>query len=103
MTPRALFFDFDGIITDTEPIHMEAWLAVLEAYGVSFTEEDYHQNYLGFCDRDFLGAIESRFRIHFSQDQINDLINAKIATTLALLEHDIPVLPGVAEAIRELS
>ncbi len=92
---KALIFDFDGIITDTEPIHMDAWLEVLETLGVTFDAEEYHAHYLGLNDRDFLDAVGRLHGRHFDEMEKNDLIERKLVITLRLLEHDIPVLPGV--------
>ncbi|HPM41743.1 MAG TPA: HAD hydrolase-like protein, partial [bacterium] len=65
MEIKALVFDFDGVITDTEPVHMEAWLAVFEPMGISFDEEEYRENYLGLNDRDFLDAVSRIHGRHF--------------------------------------
>jgi HAD superfamily hydrolase (TIGR01509 family) len=103
MTKKALIFDFDGIITDTEPIHMEAWLAVLEPYGVVFNEDEAKANYVGLNDRDFLTAISRIHGVHFNENERNDLIQDKGVATLNLLEHDIPLISGVDDFIDKVS
>lgn len=99
MVFKALIFDFDGIMTDTEPVHMEAWLDVLEPLGISFDEEEYRTNYIGRSDRDFLGEVSRIHRHHFSDAEKADLIETKIRATINLLEHDMPLLPGVEEFV----
>lgn len=42
MKPQALFFDMDGTLVDTEPIHYTAYHALLAEYGISFPEELFH-------------------------------------------------------------
>lgn len=96
---KALIFDFDGVITDTEPLHMEAWQDVLDPLGISFDEEEYHKEYMGLNDRDFLDAV-GRIHGHYFDDQNKaNLIETKLVSTLNLLEHNIPLLPGVADFI----
>lgn len=101
MDIKALVFDFDGVITDTEPVHMEAWLAVFEPMGISFDEEEYRENYLGLNDRDFLDAVSRIHGRHFGEAERLDMIGQKSEGALSMLAHDIPLLPGVREFIDE--
>lgn len=94
---RAFVFDFDGIIIDSEPVHMEAWLGILEPLGISFGDEEYRTHYLGLNDRDFLSCVGRIHGHHFSGRDMSDLIERKSIAILSLLEHHIPVLPGVRE------
>jgi len=99
METKALIFDFDGVITDTEPIHMEAWLDALEAHGISFDEEEYRLNYLGLTDRDFLDAVGRIHGRRFDDAEKADLIEQKSQGALTMLEHDVPLIPGVREFV----
>lgn len=49
-TPDALFWDFDGVLADTEHLHHAAWNATLEPYGISFTWEEYLKKCVGVAD-----------------------------------------------------
>lgn len=99
MAFKALVFDFDGIITDTEPVHMEAWQSVLDPLGVVIEEEEFRTQYVGFNDRDFLDAVSKNHAHHFEDAEKANLIDQKSVATIGLLEQDIPVLPGVQEFI----
>ncbi|MBI4212074.1 MAG: HAD family phosphatase [Deltaproteobacteria bacterium] len=99
---RVALFDFDGVIVDTEPIHMEAWLDVLEPLGISFDEATYNAQYLGLNDRDFLDAVLHQAGLQFQAQQKTDLINTKLAVSLSLLQHNIPILPGVLDFITKI-
>lgn len=98
---KALVFDFDGVITDTEPVHMDAWLGVLESLGIDFGEEEYRGSYLGLNDRDFLDAVGRIHGHHFSPADKANLIEQKSMAVMTMLEHDIPLLPGVREFVAE--
>src|SRR5438093_673108 len=50
--PRALVFDFDGVIADDEPLHLAAFQEALAAEGIALTREAYYARYLGFDDHD---------------------------------------------------
>jgi HAD superfamily hydrolase (TIGR01509 family) len=49
---RAILFDFNGVISNDEPVHCRAFLATLGERGVRLTEQDYRERYLGLDDRD---------------------------------------------------
>lgn len=99
MVIQGLVFDFDGIITDTEPVHMEAWQSVLEVQGIDFGEAEYRQHYLGLNDRDFLDAVGRIHGRHFEDGQKKELIDLKTTVSLDLLREEVPLLPGVKEFI----
>jgi HAD superfamily hydrolase (TIGR01509 family) len=101
MAYKALIFDFDGIITDTEPVHMEAWQGVLEPLGVFFDEDEFRTHYLGLNDRDFLESLCRIHKHHMSEAERADLIEQKAIATMGLLTQEIPLLPGVAAFIEE--
>ena len=47
---RAVVFDFDGVIANSEPLHFRAFRDVLAAEGVTLTEAEYYERYLGYDD-----------------------------------------------------
>jgi len=49
---RAIVFDFDGVLVDSEPLHFRAFQRVGEALGVALSYEAYLSTYIGFDDRD---------------------------------------------------
>ncbi len=49
---RAIVFDFDGVVVDSEPLHYQAFVLVGKGIGFEFTYEQYLATYIGFDDRD---------------------------------------------------
>ena len=47
----AIVFDFDGVLADSEVLHLRAYQEVLAPRGVELTREDYFARYLGFDDK----------------------------------------------------
>lgn len=103
MILKAIIFDFDGVIADTEPVHMEAWLSVLEPLGISFDDEEYRENYLGRSDYEFLETLGHIHRHHFSTGDKSRFLSEKLSVSLNLLEGGIPLLPGVNEFVEDAS
>ena len=60
---RALIFDFNGVLADDDPIHMEAFREVAREEGLEFTDEEYLDTYLPLNDRDcFKTAFRKTFQ-----------------------------------------
>ncbi len=47
---RAVLFDFDGTLFDSECLHYEAWLEAVEPWGVTLSWDDYRQRLVGISD-----------------------------------------------------
>ena len=48
---RAVLFDFDGTLVDSEYLHHESWLEAVEPWGVTVSWEDYERQLVGISDR----------------------------------------------------
>src|SRR5437762_5490944 len=59
--PAAVLFDFDGVIMDSEPLHLRAFQDVLADEGIKLSDEEYYRELIGFDDR---GAFEHVYRKH---------------------------------------
>jgi beta-phosphoglucomutase len=103
MPLRAIIFDFDGVIANSEPLHLRAYQEVLASEGLVLDAADYYARYLGYDD---VGAFKAfgadRGRVWTSTD-LERLIQGK-ARRLEALEQDLSILfPGAADAVRRTS
>jgi len=97
---QAVIFDFDGVIANSEPLHLRAFQDVLAEDGLRLSAEDYYSRYLGFDDA---GVFE-----HVSRDQslaldgaaVLALVARKEARMQALLGGDTVLFTGAADFIR---
>lgn len=96
----ALFFDFDGVIADSERLHWAAFNVVLTPRNRTLSWEEYIEVFMGFDDRDaFRHAFPTLEKI-----ELRELIEAKAAAFQDLLNNDgAAALPGVVELIQHLS
>lgn len=74
---RALIFDFNGVLADDDPIHMEAFRQVAEEEGLSFTHEEYLDTYLPLNDWDCFKTLFHNHSRPLPADQLADLIRRK--------------------------
>ena len=47
---RAVLFDFDGVLVDSEYLHHECWLEALRPYGAVISWDDYQRRLTGISD-----------------------------------------------------
>ncbi|MCU1381779.1 MAG: Phosphorylated carbohydrates phosphatase [Acidobacteria bacterium] len=100
MALRAIVFDFDGVIANSEPLHFCAFRDLLAEEGLTLTKAEYYAEYLGFDDVGAFEAIAVRERVTWSAARVTELV-ARKAVMLEALERDVSVLfPGAADAIR---
>lgn len=97
---KAIIFDCDGVIADTEPIHMEAFGRVLAEEGISLTEDDYYAHYLALDDRACFARAFAEQRASFSQDLVNELIRRKSEYVEVIMQAGLEILPGAEDLIR---
>jgi beta-phosphoglucomutase len=96
---RAIVFDFDGVIANSEPLHFRAFRDVLAGEAVTLTEDDYYARYLGYDDVGVFQAVDAPRRAWAPSDIA--ALAARKAVRFEELERDVSVLfPGAADAIR---
>ncbi len=92
---RAVIFDFDGVIADTEPLHFEGLRRTLADIGITLTETDYYANYLGFDDRGcILEALRANQRAA-PLPLVQELMRHKAEAYLASVKDHLVIFPGV--------
>ncbi|BFU96320.1 MAG: putative Beta-phosphoglucomutase [Nitrospira sp.] len=98
---RALIFDFDGVIADTEPLHFSGLQKTLHEIGIDLTESDYFANYLGYDDRGcFLAALTAHGR-QIDPATLRQLMERKATAYLESVKDHPVIFPGVADLVRE--
>ena len=98
---RALIFDFDGVLADTEELHCAAFQAAAASVSITLVRADYFQQYLGLPDRDCLAALCAHAGWRMAPAELEELFVRKRAA-FARLSQDAQLYPGVAETLRRL-
>jgi beta-phosphoglucomutase len=100
MAVRAIIFDLDGTLADTEPLHFEAFNAVLKSHGVEISGADYFGRLIGYDDRDCFTLILREQGKPVGDSLISELIAQKTAVYQAIVAVRQVLFPGAAEFVR---
>ncbi len=74
---RALIFDFNGVLADDDPIHMQALREVAQEEGLTFTDEEYLDEYLPLNDWDCFKTLYAKHSADLPASKLEELIRRK--------------------------
>lgn len=74
---RAIVFDFDGVLSDSESAHEQTLLRTAESHGLTFTHDQYIDAIIGFDDRDAFAYIARLCEQTLSPDTLRQLQEEK--------------------------
>lgn len=94
---QAVLFDHDGTLVDSEAAHFEMWAAVLQPYGIAFSEDQYKLHHAGVPTAANALDIARRFDLQVGAEVLADAKNA--ATRDFLSRRAFDLMPGVRDSI----
>ena len=97
---KAIIFDCDGVIADTEPLHLSTFQAALKDEGIAITVEDYYRHYLALDDRGCFKRVYERGGLELSDEKLDELIHRKAAALEPIMRAELKLFPGVVDFIR---
>lgn len=97
---QAIIFDFDGVIANSEPLHLRAFQDVLEARGLTLTTAEYFERYLGYDDAGVFTHLFEDRSLPLDVDTAERLIVDKEARMQALMHGGSVLYPGAEAFIR---
>jgi beta-phosphoglucomutase len=97
---QAIVFDFDGVIADSERLHLRAYQDVLGDEGIELTARDYYDRYLGYDDVGMLRELGKDRSLPMDQGRIAALAERKGRRYDELASAGEMLYPGAAEFIR---
>jgi beta-phosphoglucomutase len=99
----AIVFDFDGVLVDSEPLHLRAYQEVLEPFGLSLPREKYYSSYLGFDDAGVFRAVAEAGNWPLDERKLSALIEEKSRVFEELLAGGDMMYAGAAECVARLA
>lgn len=96
---KAVIFDMDGVLVDSEPLNLQALINTLKDFGANLTLE-YCSKFIGLSENDTMGQIIDDFKIDATIDELK-LAN-KIMKRKLIKEKGYPPIPYVTTLIKDL-
>lgn len=101
---RAILFDFDGLLVDTEPIHFEGFRQIVQREGVELNEAIYYDRYVGYDDFSAFPAILGDANMAVpTGDALQALVDAKTQVVGNLMRTDLQAKAGAKEFVEQAS
>ena len=97
---KAVIFDFDGVIINSEPIHYQIEKELFAENGLHIDINEY-MNYAGLSEKETYQELNKKYNINLNGEA---LLNEKIRRFKSYVENadSLPVSPGVDSLIKAL-
>jgi beta-phosphoglucomutase len=99
----AVVFDFDGVLADSEPLHLAATQDVLASIGAALPREEYYADYLGYDDAGMFRALSEARGWALTEPQIDTLIAEKASAFEGIISSTDVLYPTAADCVRRLA
>src|SRR5512139_816317 len=90
---QAIIFDFDGVIANSEPLHLKAFQQALAEEGIELSAADYYSRYLGYDDVGMFEALARDRGIAMTDRHFTALVTRKGTMLQAMLEAGAVLFP----------
>jgi beta-phosphoglucomutase-like phosphatase (HAD superfamily) len=102
MTLQAVVFDFDGVLADSEPLHLQVYQILLADEGIPFTAEEYYARYLGFDDIGVFQALQRDKGLRVD-GRMDALMARKTEIFQRLVRNGDVLFPAAGSRLREIA
>ncbi len=99
---RAVLFDFDGVIVDSEPLHYGALRDALAPEGITIGEDEYRSTYLAYDDRGAIRLALERHGIPWDGPRVERIARRKAKDFERLLP-SVAFFEGSKQLVRSLA
>jgi beta-phosphoglucomutase len=94
-------FDFDGVIANSEPLHLKAFQQALAEDGLDLPAAEYYARYLGYDDVGMFEALAKDRGLAMSGGRVAALVSRKGEWMQEMLRTGSVLFPGATDFIRE--
>lgn len=96
---KAVLFDMDGVIVDTEPLHSKAYHGMFNEIGIDVSDELY-ESFTGKSTLEVCRTLCAHFKLSQAPQELIQ-IKRRIFKTLFFSDPDLSLIDGVEELIKD--
>ena len=100
---QAIVFDYDGVLADTERLHLEAFRRTLAGHDLVLGEAEYFDSYLGLDDEGVFRAVAQQRGRAWSDAAVRALVDRKARCFREVSASTSVLFPGVPDRLRAWS
>ena len=97
---QAVIFDFNGVLANDEPIHLEAFRTIALEEGLSLTDTTYYERYLALDDWNLFRALYGDHNLNLTNEALEALVARKSKSYYRLLGGGHVLFEGADRAVR---
>jgi len=98
---KAVIFDMDGVIIDSEPTHMKLESETYKKLGIEITEDD-HNSFVGSTSQYMWEALKNKYKLNQTLEELIEYERNLYFKHLNSEECEITLIGGVKELIEDL-
>ncbi len=99
---KAVIFDFDGVVADSELLHYQALNSAFGLHGVQVGADEYYERYLGYGDYECIEIVNEDYKMGLDREGIERLIRHKTEVFNRLVKQDTAIIDGVVDFVEML-
>ena len=103
MSLRAVIFDFDGVIANSEPFHLRSYQEVLANAGITLTSTNYYDRYLGYDDVGVFRMVMRDLNRELDDEDLREFIVEKYERFNVLINNENTIIPEAVTCVRHLA
>jgi len=98
---KAIIFDCDGVIVDSESHHLKAFQIVLDGEGIPLSSSEYYEKYLALDDKGLFETLLSLHQRPVNNQVLKRLIVKKMPLYKKMAEKELLIYPGVVDFVKK--
>jgi beta-phosphoglucomutase len=98
-----VIFDFDGVLADTEGLHLRAFQEVFRGRGWTLDDRVYFDAYLGFDDEGLIAAFDRDQTLGLSPAELDALVDEKGRVFASYIAKGSVLFPGARACVERLA
>jgi beta-phosphoglucomutase len=100
---KAVIFDFDGVLVDSEMLHYQAFDNIFRPLGVQISVREYYDRFVGMTDEELFRLLDKEKNLHLSEQQLQKLFREKATSFKRLASTQAAIIEGVPQLLNLLA